>query len=128
MSLKLTLTRAGDSISGPEVHGWQVKALPAGKPQRIYQIPLKCFDRETWSTGQEDPYGYLGYARDRYYALRAAEDAGGVVVLRDYRFPSPQGELCKIEGMRFIQSSAGNPSKQQGVFEGILLVTLRTLT
>jgi hypothetical protein len=128
MSLKLTLTRAGDGISGPEVHGWQVKALPAGKPQRLYQLPLKCYDRETWTTGYEDPYGYVGYGHDRYYALRAAEDSGGVVMLRDYRFASPQGELCKIEGMRFVQTSAGNPSKQQGVFEGILIVTLRTLT
>lgn len=128
MSLKLTLTRAGDGINGPEIHGWQVKALPAGKPQRIYQLPLKCFDRETWSTGAEDPYGYLGYAKERYYALRAAEDVGGVVMLRDYRFESPQGELCKIEELKFIQTSSGNPSKQQGVFEGVLVVTLRTLT
>jgi hypothetical protein len=128
MSLKLTLTRAQDGISGPTMHGWQVKALPAGRPQRLYQLPLNCYDRETYITGQDDPYGYEGYARDRYYALRGAEDAGGVVVLRDYRFSSPQGELCKIEGMRFIQISAGNPSKQQGVFEGILIVTLRTLT
>jgi hypothetical protein len=128
MSLKLTLTRGSDGISGPEVHGWQVKALPAGKPQRLYQLPLKCIDREIWSTGQEDPYGYEGYAHDRYYALRAAEDAGGVVVLRDYRFSSPQGELCKIEGMRFIQTMPGDASHPQGIFGGILLVTLRTLT
>lgn len=128
MSLKLTFTRAGDSISGPEVHGWQIKALPAGKPQRLYQLPLKCFDVEQWGTGQVDPYGYKGYARDRYYALRAAEDQGGVVVLRDYRFPSPQGELCKIEGLKFVQTRAQDPANQAGVFEGNLLVTLRTLT
>lgn len=128
MSLKLTLTRAADVINGPEIHGWQVKALPAGKPQRLYQLPLKCFDRETWSTGQEDPYGFDGYAHERYYLLRQAEDAGGVVMLRDYRFASPQGELCKIEGMRFVQTSVQNPSKQEGAFEGLLLVTLRTLT
>ena len=128
VSLKLTFTRAGDGISGPEVHGWQVKALPAGKPQRLYQLPLKCLDVEQWSTGQVDPYGYKGYARDRYYALRQAEDAGGVVVLRDYRFPSPQGELCKIEGIKFVQTRPGDPAHQQGVFEGTLVVTLRTLT
>jgi hypothetical protein len=128
ISLKLTLTRAGDGISGPEVHGFQVKALPAARPQRLYQLPLKCFDIEKWATGQIDPYGYEGFARDRYYALRAAEDAGGVVVLRDYRFPSPQGELCKIEGMRFVQTYPGDPAHQAGVFGGTLIVTLRTLT
>jgi len=128
VSLKLTLTRSADGITGPEVHGFQMKALPAAKPQRLYQIPLKCFDVETWSTGQVDPYSYVGFARDRYYALRAAEDAGGVVVLRDYRFPTPQGELCKIEGMRFVQTRAGDPAHQAGVFGGTLIVTLRTLT
>lgn len=128
MSLKLTLTRAGDAISGPEVHGWQVKALPAGKPQRLYQLPLKCYDVEKWATGVIDPYGYEGYARDRYYALRNSEDEGGVVVMRDYRFPTPQGELCKIEGIRFVQTYPGDPAHQQGVFQGILIVTLRTLT
>lgn len=128
ISLKLTLTRAGDGVTGPEVHGFQVKALPAAKPQRLYQLPLKCLDLEQWKTGQVDPYGYVGYARDRYYALRAAEDAGGVVVLRDYRFESPQGELCKIEEVKFVQTRADDPSHPRGVFEGILVVTLRTLT
>lgn len=128
VSLKLTLTRSGDGISGPEVHGWQVKALPAGKPQRLYQLPLKCFDVEKWSGGQIDPYGYQGFARDRYYSLRDAEDAGGVVVLRDYRFESPIGELCKIEGMRFVQTYPSDPAHPGGVFGGTLIVTLRTLT
>jgi len=128
LSVKLTLTAAPDSISGPEVHGWQVKSLPAVKTQRLYTLPLLCYDREKWSTGQEDPYGYDGYARDRYYSLRAAEDAGGVVMLRDYRFPSPAGELCKIEGMKYVQSTPGNPDKLYGGFGGVLVVTLRTLT
>lgn len=128
MSVKLTLTRASDSISGPEIHGWQVKALPAVKTQRVYTLPLKCFDNEKWSSGQEDVDGYDGFARDRYYALRASEDAGGVVVLRDYRFESPAGELCKIEGMKFVQSAPGSQDKLRGNFGGVLLVTLRTLT
>ena len=128
LSVKLTLTRASDSISGPEVHGWQVKALPAVKTQRIYTLPLKCYDNEKWSSGQEDTDGYDGFARDRYYSLRAAEDAGGVVMLRDYRFESPAGELCKLEGMKFVQTAPGTQDKLVGNFGGILLVTLRTLT
>lgn len=128
MSVKLTMTRASDSISGPEIHGWQVKALPAVKTQRVYTLPLECYDREQWASGQEDTDGYAGYARDRYYGMRAAEDAGGVVVLRDYRFESPVGELCKIEGMRFIQTQPGSPDRLYGGFGGVLVLTLRTLT
>ena len=129
MSVKLTLNRATDVTAGPVVHGVQLKALPAAKPQRIYTLPLDCYDRERWSTGMEDPYGYDGFARDRYMSVRAAEDAGGVVVLRDYRFPqNPVGELCKIESLKFVQQVQGDPNKQAGGFGGILVVTLRTLT
>lgn len=127
MSLKLTFTRASNSIDGPVVHGWQVKAQPASKPQRVFTLPLWCYDREKWSTGAEDPYGYEGWARDRYQALCAAEDAGGVVMLRDYRYPSPVGALCKIDEMKYVQVAPGNPDTEVGGMGGILVVTLRTL-
>ncbi len=129
MSVRLTLTRDTLITAGPVVRGVQVKALPAAKPQRIYTLPLDCYDREKWSTGMEDPYGYDGFAHDRYMSVRAAEDAGGVVVLRDYRFPqNPVAELCKIESLKFVQQVQGDPNKQAGGFGGILVATLRTLT
>lgn len=127
MSLKLTFTRASNSIDGPVVHGWQMKALPGGKPQRVFTLPLFCYDDEKWATGAEDPYAYPGYARDRYQALCAAEDAGGVVMLRDYRYPSPVGNLCKIDSMKYIQLVPGDPDTESGGLGGILMVTLRTL-
>lgn len=127
MSVRLTLTRASNSIEGPVIHGWQVKALPASKPQRIYTLPLFCYDTEKWSTGQEDPYAYDGFARDRLTALMAAEDAGGVVMLRDYRFGSPVGSLCKIDGIKYIQVAQHDPDTESGGLGGILFVTLRTL-
>lgn len=128
MSLKLTLDRSlTDPTAGPELRGFQIKALPAAKPQRIYTLPLDCYDTEKWSTGQEDPYGYAGWARDRYLSVREAEDAGGVVVLRDYRLESPTAELVKIEGLKFIQLVAPD-DRLSGGFGGVLVATLRTLT
>jgi hypothetical protein len=103
-----------------------VKALPAARPQRLYTIPLLCYDQEQWSNGQFD--GYEGYARDRYLSIRAAEDAGGVVLLVNYNFPNPQGELCRLEEVKFVQLQQPDGWQIDGGFGGILAVTLRTLT
>lgn len=127
VSVKLTLNRSGtDSTKGPVIYGVRVKALPAGQPQRIYTLPLQCYDREVWSTGQIE--GYDGFAYDRYLSVRAAEDAGGVVMLVNYGFPDPQGELCRIEELKFVQLLPPEPEQKDGGFGGLLIVTLRTLT
>lgn len=127
VSVKLTLNRSGtDATTGPVIYGVRVKALPAGPPQRIYSLPLQCFDYEQWSTGQQE--GYDGWAYDRYLSVRAAEDAGGVVLLTNYGFPSPSAELCRIEELKFIQLLPPDSEQKDGGFGGVLVVTLRTLT
>lgn len=127
MSVKLTLQRkVGDATRGPVIQGVRVKALPASPPQRIYTLPLQCFDHEQWSTGQQE--GYDGWGYDRYLAVRASEDVGGVTLLVNYGFPNPLGELCRIEEMKFIQLLPPDSEQKDGGFGGILVVTLRTLT
>lgn len=127
ISAKLTLQRSvADTNTGPVIQGIRVKALPAAKPQRIYTLPFACYDHETWSTGQTE--GYDGFGRERYLALRATEDAGGVTLLVNYGFPDPVGELVKIEEMKFIQLVQPDARQQDGGLGGILAVTLRTLT
>lgn len=127
MSVKLTLQRdASDATIGPTIQGLRVKALPAARPQRMYSLPLQCFDYEQWTNGQQD--GYDGWAWDRYLAVRAAEDVGGVTLLVNYGFPTPQGELCRIEEMKFVQLLPPDSEQKDGGFGGVLLVTLRTLT
>lgn len=126
MSVKLTLQPATDPDDGPVILGVRMKALPAGRPQRIYTLPLLCYDQELWSTGQTE--GYEGFARDRYLSVRAAEDAGGIVLLVNYNFPDPQAELCRIEEMKYIQLQQPDDRQLDGGFGGILAVTLRTLT
>lgn len=127
MSAKLTLQRlASDGTAGPVVLGVRVKALPAGRPQRIYTLPLLCYDTEQWSSGQIE--GYEGFGLERYLSVRSAEDAGGIVLLVNYNFPAPQAELCRIEEMKFIQLQQPDDRQLDGGFGGILAVTLRTLT
>lgn len=127
VSVKLTFQRDTAITSlGPVVLGVRVKALPAGLPQRIYTLPLLCYDQEQWSSGQFE--GYLGFARDRYLSLKSAEDAGGVVLLVNYNFPDPAGELCRIEEMKFVQLQQPDGWQLDGGFGGLLVVTLRTLT
>jgi len=125
-SVKLNFARHGDLITGPTVYGVQVKSLPAAKPQRIYQIPLECYDREYWSTGQLE--GYDGFARERYEALQEAENAGGPIILRDYTVEPTAGTLCRIEEMRLIRHTQPTADKQNASWGGVLVVTLRTLT
>lgn len=127
VSLKLMLNRSGaDASKGPAILGVRVRALPAARPQRIYTLPLLCYDDELWSTGQRE--GYDGFARDRYLAVREAEDAGGIVLLVDYNFPSPAAELCRIEGIKFVQMQQPDDKHVDGGLGGVLVVTLRTLT
>lgn len=126
-SVKLNFTRkATDATQGPTVYGVQVKALPASKPQRVYQIPLMCYDREKWSTDQTE--GYDGFARDRYEALKMAENAGSPVKLVDYTVEPTQGELVRIEELRMIRHTQPHATNQVGSWGGILVATLRTLT
>jgi hypothetical protein len=126
MSVKLTLQRATDPVNGPVILGVRMKALPAGRPQRIYTLPLLCYDSEQWSNGQEE--GYEGFGLERYLSVRAAEDAGGIVLLVNYNFPAPQAELCRIEEMKFVQLQQPDDRQLAGGYGGILVVTLRTLT
>lgn len=126
VSLKFTLQPDVGLTTGPTILGVRVRALPAAAPQRIYTLPLECYDDEQWSTGQRE--GYDGYARDRYLSVRAAEDAGGVVLLVNYQFPEPSGELCRIDGIKFVQLQQPDDRQIDGGMGGILIVTLRTLT
>lgn len=126
VSLKFTLQPDVGLTTGPTLYGVRVRALPAAAPQRIYTLPLQCYDSELWSTGQME--GYDGFARDRYLSVRAAEDAGGVVLLVNYQFPEPSGELCRIDGIKFVQLQQPDDRQIDGGMGGILIVTLRTLT
>ena len=126
MGLRLTLNRDSDPTKGPVVHSYSIKALPAVKPQRMIALPLLCFDREKWPSGQRE--GYAGYSTDRLAALETIEDGGDLVLWQDFSTEPATGRLVKIEGIEFVQTAP--PSKLKGTdqgYGGVLQVVLRTM-
>jgi hypothetical protein len=121
LGLKITLTRsASDNTVGPEINGWQFKALPAvGRKQR-WRLPLMCFDEETDRYGQRS--GSPGAAQVRYSSLRNALISGTPVVLQD--FMAGETYTILIEDIQLTQTS---PPRGASGLGGVLIVTCREL-
>jgi len=123
MSLKFTLHRDSSTLTaGPKFDGYQVRALPApNKRQRLFAIPLKCYDREDnrWGAGHGGP----GFAYARLLDLEAVEDSGVPVVFQDLR--TGEARTVVIEQLHFVNTSS--PDRDQSGFGGHALLTIRTV-
>ena len=123
IALKFTFYSAVGQSVGQEdsFNGYQLKALPAVKRERIITIPLLAFDQEM------DRYnmtiGYKGRTWERIQALETVESAGDVIVLQDFR----SGEQVRgvIESMKFTDTAP--PSKAFAGYGGIITVQFRTV-
>jgi hypothetical protein len=122
VSYKFTLSRsATDTSLGPIFKGYQAKALPATKRQRLIQFPVWCFDVET------DRYnvktGYDGRAWERIETLENLEAIGDIVNIQDFT----TGERVQgvIEKVGFSRKTP--PSGNFSGFGGVLLITVRTV-
>jgi hypothetical protein len=121
LGLKITLTRsATDSTKGPEITGWQFKALPAIARKQLWRLPLLCFDEETDRYGHRS--GNPGRAQVRYSNLRNALLSGTPVVLQD--FMAGETYTVLIEDIQLTQTSPPRGSSGLG---GVLIVTCREL-
>ena len=121
LGLKITLTRsASDATVGPEVSGWQFKALPAVARKQRWRLPLLCFDEETDRFGHRS--GFPGMAQQRYSDLRNALISGTPVVLQD--FMASETYTVLIEDIQLTQTSPPRGSSGLG---GVLIVTCREL-
>lgn len=117
-----SLNRDGSlTSSGPELYGYQVKALPAARKQRLVQFNLYCYDNEKDRNGNR--IGYDGRAFDRVSRFEAIEASADIVSVQDYR----TGEVftglveeCSFRGM-------AAPSGRFNGFGGILTVTVRKI-
>lgn len=118
LALRFTLARETAS-TGPTMRSYQLKALPAPKRQRIYRLPLSCFDKERAYNGQE--LGYKGYALQRLEALESAEEAGDLVVYQE--LATGRSRLCVIDEIQFRQTSPPGRSATGG----LLYLTLRAV-
>lgn len=124
VSLRFTLGRdTTDTTTGPNMSGYQLKVLPAAKRQRLFRIPLLCFDFEKDQTGTT--VGSEGNAITRLEALELLEEAGDLVTLTDLSRVPSASHLCVIDQVYFRQTAA--PSQASG-WGGYLYVTMRSVT
>ena len=122
LSYKFTLSRsASDTSKGPVFKGYQAKALPATKRQRLIQFPVWCFDIE------KDRYnvqtGYEGRAWERIQTLEEIEAQGDIVNVQDFT----TGERIQAVIERIDFSRKTPPNGQFDGFGGLLLVTVRSV-
>ena len=122
LSYKFTLSRsASDTSRGPIFKGYQAKALPATKRQRLIQFPVWCYDIE------KDRYnvqtGYEGRAWERIQTLEEVEAVGDIVNVQDFT----TGERIQAIIERIDFSRKTPPSGQFDGFGGLLLVTVRSV-
>jgi hypothetical protein len=121
IAFKFTFNNVTDDQDLPVMEAYQIKSTPATRRQRMYQYPLSCYDNEMDKFSAV--FGYTGRAMEFIQRLEAIEETGKFVNVTDYR----TGEQYQgvIEEVRFTNESS--PDKNNSVFGGLLLVTVRKL-
>jgi hypothetical protein len=122
VQLRFTLGRsATDATKGGEINGWQLKAMPGAVRQRVFTIPLLCFDKEQARSGQT--VGYEGRALARLQAFEQLFARGDAVMFQDLR--ADQSYLVVIDDYRYEQRA--QPGANNSGYGGVLWVQLRTI-
>ena len=121
VAFKFTLNNVTNDTEVPTLYGYQIKAVPASKRQRLYQYPLSCYDREMDRFGSV--IGYDGRAIQLVQSLENIEQTGRFVTVVDYRTNETYQGI--IEEVRF--SNESSPDKNESGFGGLLIVTVRKL-
>lgn len=122
LQLRLDFTRSGINASlGPEVNGWQFKAIPGSIRQRVFTVPLMCFDREADNNGQWD--GYEGRTLDRLEAFEQIAQKGDSVVFQDLNLQ--RSWTVVIDDFEFKQMA--QPAFNSNGYGGYLTVQMRTI-
>jgi hypothetical protein len=123
IGLKFTLYPSAGQTVGTEdsFNGYQLKALPAVRRQRIYTVPLLNYDFEADKNNMA--VGYEGRAAERLINLETVESNGDVVVFQD--FTNAEEVRCVIESITFIRQTP--PERRFSGFGGMILLQLRTV-
>jgi hypothetical protein len=122
VQLKLTLGRSGtDTTQGGEVNGWQLKAMPGAVRQRVFTVPLLCFDREKDRSGQM--VGCEGRTLARLGQFEQIFAKGDAVAFQDLK--NDESVLVVIDDYRFEQRA--QPGANASNYGGVLWVELRTI-
>lgn len=120
VQVRLDFTRGSNTATGPEVNGWQLKAIPGVIRQRMFVVPLLCFDREKDNSGQWD--GYEGRTLDRLEAFEQMAQKGDTVVYQDMMLQRSWTVI--IDDYEFKQSA--QPANNGNGYGGYLTVQMRT--
>jgi hypothetical protein len=115
-----TLNR-GTTTTTPTLFGYQVKALPAVKKQRLIQIPLRCYNFDTDRNGNQ--FGFEGAALARISVFETLEESADIVNVQDFR--TGESYQALIEECSFVSDTTS--SRISGNFGGLLTVTVRKI-
>lgn len=122
LQLRLDFTRSvSNTALGPEVNGWQLKAIPGSIRQRVFTVPLLCFDREADHNGQWD--GYEGRCMDRLEAFEQLAQKGDSITFQDLNLSRTWTVI--VDDFEFRQLA--QPGNNTNVYGGYLTVQLRTI-
>lgn len=122
IQVRLDFTRSGtNSALGPEVNGWQLKAVPGAIRQRIFVVPVLCFDREMDHNGQMD--GYEGRTLDRLELFEQAAQGGNSLTFQDLNLQRSWTVI--VDDYEFKQMA--NPGNNANGYGGYLTVQVRTI-
>jgi hypothetical protein len=117
-----TINRNPSTTSqGPTFYGYQLKALPATRRQRLIQFNVFCFDTEI--DRYRNMYGYKGRAFERLAVFEELEESSDIITVQDFRTNETFQGL--IEETSFTGVTA--PMKNFSGFGGILTVTVRKI-
>lgn len=120
--VRMDFTRSVNSTAtGPEVNGWQTKALPGATRQRQFVVPLLCFDKESDRNGVWD--GYEGRTLDRLQAFESLAQRGDSFTFTDLNLR--QSWIVVVDDYQFEQKAA--PGNNTNGYGGYLTVQLHTV-
>jgi len=116
IALKFVLSRDPlDSTKGPTLLGYQLRALPSPKRQRMIRVPLWLLDDESNRSGQK----MLTDAKARLQALETLEESDALVTFEDKVYGETGTAL--VESVEFERSAARD-------FGGVLWLTIRKVS
>lgn len=122
IALRFILTPSGlDPTAGPELLGYQLKALPVPKRQRILKWPLALTDQVRSRYGKA--LGRRGKGWGDVQALEALESSAAVVTFTDHR--TGETGSAYIDSVEFVSNT---PSlHNDNGFGGIAYLALRVI-
>jgi len=124
IGLRFTISSSSNQAVNTEdvFTGYQLKAVPAVKRQRLISLPLMNFDYIKDRYNVET--GYEGSANINMLALEAAESDGDVLLFQD--FTTGEQVRCLIETQAYTRNTP--PNHRFSGDGGILYCTIRTVS